>query len=42
VLSFVASIPFLWVSGVVAVPLLALAVLAAAPVPVILGRLASE
>ncbi|HSK11157.1 MAG TPA: hypothetical protein VK911_16360 [Vicinamibacterales bacterium] len=42
VLSFVASIPFLWVSGVVAVALLALAVLAAAPVPVILGRLASE
>ena len=42
VLSFVASIPFLWVSGVAAVALLAVAVLAVAPVPVILGRIASE
>jgi hypothetical protein len=39
---FTASAPLLWVSGVGAIVLLVVAVLAAAPVPVILGPLASE
>jgi hypothetical protein len=42
VLTFTLSAPFLWISGTVAVVLLVVAVLAAAPVPVILGRLATE
>jgi hypothetical protein len=42
VLTFALSAPFLWISGVVAVLLLVVAVLAVVPVPVILGRLATE
>jgi hypothetical protein len=41
VLTFTLSAPFLWISGIVAVVLLVIAVLAVVPVPVILGRLAS-
>ena len=42
VLTFTLSAPFLWISGVAAVVLLVIAVLAVVPVPVILGRLATE
>ena len=42
VLTFTLSAPFLWISGIVAVVLLVIAVLAVVPVPVILGRLATE
>jgi hypothetical protein len=42
VLAFTLSAPFLWISGIVAVVLLVIAVLAVVPVPVILGRLATE
>jgi len=42
VVAFTLSAPFLWISGIVAVVLLVVAVFAAAPVPVILGRLATE
>ena len=42
VLSFAASAPFLWISGIAAVALLVVSVLAAAPVPVILGRMAAK
>jgi hypothetical protein len=40
--SFLASAPLLWLNGTAAVALLAVAVLAAVPVPVILGRMASQ